>query len=61
MIYQQLKGQYLLVFNSTFSKNILIDGVKYKAVKGIVEVELEAGKHIIKKSDTCNLYYINLK
>ena len=50
-----------LVFNSTFSKNILIDGVKYKAVKGIVEVELEAGKHIIKKSDTCNLYYINLK
>lgn len=49
-----------LVFNSDFNKNILIDGIKYNANNGILNVDLSAGIHTIKKADTCNLYYIGL-
>ena len=50
-----------LVFNSDFSKYILVDGVKYKADKGRVNIELEAGEHNIKKADTAKLYYMSVE
>lgn len=50
-----------LVLNSDFSKYIVIDGVKYKANKGLVTVELEAGEHTIKKGDTAKLYYMSVE
>lgn len=49
-----------LVFNSNFSGQVLIDGIKYKAENGVVSVELNPGNHTIKKSNTGNLYYIGL-
>ncbi len=54
------KANLTLVFNSSFKKSILIDGKEYKAVNGIVNVDLEAGSHVISKSDSCNLYYMEL-
>lgn len=49
-----------LVFNSNFNKEIKIDGVKYQATNGILNVDLDAGYHIISKADSANLYYIAL-
>ncbi|MFF3102558.1 hypothetical protein [Viridibacillus arvi] len=37
---------------------MLVNGVKYKASKGLITVELEAGVHTITKGDTANLYYM---
>lgn len=54
------KSKLTLVFNSGYSKKILIDGKEYKASNGVLEVELEAGSHVISKRDTANLYYIKL-
>ena len=53
-------AKMVLVFNSTFSKKVLIDDVSYSVTNGILEVNLEAGNHTIKKGDTSNLYYIGL-
>lgn len=50
-----------LVLNSDFSKYIIVDGVKYKADKGTVTVELEAGYHTIKKGDAAKLYYMSVE
>lgn len=50
-----------LVLNSDFSKNILVDGVKYKANKGLITVELEAGNHTITKGDAAKLYYMSVE
>ncbi|MGG7143162.1 pectate lyase family protein [Clostridium nigeriense] len=50
-----------LVLDSSFSKYILVDGVKYKADKGIVTVKLDAGKHTIKKGDAAKLYYMSVE
>lgn len=50
-----------LVFNPDFSKYIVIDGVKYKADKGIVKVELDSGNHVIKKGDVAKLYYMSIE
>lgn len=50
-----------LVLNSDFSKYIIVDGVKYKANKGLVTVELKAGKHTIKKGDAAKLYYMSVE
>ena len=55
-----VKANLTLVFNSTFKKSILIDGKEYKAVDGIVNIDLEPGSHVISKSDSCNLYYMEL-
>ncbi len=49
-----------LVFNSDFSKDIVIDGKEYKADKGIVTVELAAGNHTITKGDAAKLYYMTV-
>lgn len=54
------KMQLTLVFNTEFNKNILIDGVKYKATDGILTISLDEGTHLINKADVCNLYYIGL-
>ena len=54
------KMQLTLVFNTEFNKNILIDGVKYKATDGILTISLDEGSHVINKADVCNLYYIGL-
>ncbi|MEX3623167.1 hypothetical protein [Viridibacillus arvi] len=48
-----------LVLISDFSKFILVNGVIYKASKGLITVELEAGVHTITK-DTANLYYMSV-
>jgi len=50
-----------LVLNADFSKYILVDGVKYKANKGLVTVALEAGEHAITKGDAAKLYYMNVE
>lgn len=50
-----------LVLNPDFSKYIIVDGVKYKANKGLVTVELEAGEHTIKKGDAAKLYYMSVE
>ncbi|MDO5520467.1 MAG: hypothetical protein Q4G58_08250 [bacterium] len=50
-----------LIFNSDCSKKIEIDGQDYAIKNGVLEVELAAGAHSIKKSDTnVNLYFIEL-
>ena len=50
-----------LVFNSDFSKNVTIDGVKHKAINGIVTLKLSSGTHTITKADKCSLYYISVE
>ena len=50
-----------LVFNSDFSKYIIVDGVRYQAQNGIVTVELEKGKHTVKKADTAKLYFMSIR
>lgn len=55
------KGTLTLVFNSDFSKNIIIDGTRYKASEGLVTVKLEVGKHTINKGDTAKLYYMKVE
>lgn len=50
-----------LVLNSDFSKDIIVDGVKYKANKGLVTIELEAGEHTITKGDAAKLYYMSVE
>lgn len=57
-ISQQMK--LTLVFDSGFVKNVKVDGEKYQASDGVVEVTLLAGEHTITKADTANLYYIGL-
>lgn len=54
-------GTLTLVFNEDFSKDIIIDGIRYTASEGLVTVELEAGNHTIKKGDTAKLYYMNVE
>ena len=55
------KSTVTLVFSSNFNKSILIDGIKYSAKDGIINVELEAGDHSITKEDVANLYYIKVQ
>ena len=50
-----------LVLNNNFNKGLLIDGVKYKAKNGIINIDLKSGEHSITKADSCNLYYISIE
>jgi pectate lyase len=50
-----------LVFNSDFTKYIVVDEVKYKAENGLVTIELGAGDHTIKKGDAAKLYYMSVQ
>lgn len=50
----------LLVLNPDFMGDIVIDGIEYKADKGIVTVELAAGNHTITKGDAAKLYYMTV-
>ncbi|WP_279265880.1 pectate lyase family protein [Romboutsia sp. Marseille-P6047] len=54
-------SKLILVLNSTFNKDVVIDGQEYTANNGVIEMELEVGEHIITKGDTGNLYYIGLE
>lgn len=48
-----------LVFDSSFSGNIKLDGVDYTASAGIVTIpNIPAGAHSITKNTTANLFYI---
>ena len=49
-----------LVFNSNFNKSILINGLKYIAKDGIINIKLDAGEHEITKGDVSNLFYIEV-
>lgn len=50
-----------LVFASSGTGNIKIDGVKVNAASGnIITYKLAAGAHELTKADSCNLFYINL-
>ncbi len=49
-----------LVFNSTFTGDIKVDGTSYSASSGIVTVSLPSGVHTITKDDSCNLYYMSI-
>lgn len=53
-------SELTLVFNSSNSSNIKIDGTTYTLNNGIVTVQLAAGSHTITKASTGNLYYMSL-
>ncbi len=55
------KMKLTLVFANGSTPNIKVNGQKVSSTAGnIIEVELEAGSHELKKADTNNLFYINL-
>lgn len=49
-----------LVFNEIFTGSVLIDGIAYNAVNGIVTATLAEGSHLITKGDASNLFWMNL-
>ncbi len=49
-----------LVFLSTDTGKVKIDGTKYPLSSGLVEMVLDAGEHTITKGDSMNLFYISL-
>ncbi len=49
-----------LVFNPEFTGRILIKGVAYNAIAGILTMSIPAGTYPILKSDAANLYYISI-
>lgn len=50
----------ILVFNSSNSTNIKVDGVQYDLTDGILNLNLPAGTHAITKANTGNLYYMEV-
>ena len=50
----------VLVFNSANSKDIKVDGKKYTLSDGILELKLSAGTHTLTKSNSGNLFYMEL-
>ncbi|MDO5293523.1 MAG: pectate lyase, partial [bacterium] len=51
-----------MVFSNDCTRKIEVDGQVYAVKNGILEIELTAGAHSIKKADTnVNLYYIEVK
>lgn len=49
-----------LVFNTGFAGKVLVDDTVRTVTNGVLTFTLPAGKHQVKKSDTANLYYIQL-
>lgn len=49
-----------LVFNTGFAGKVLVDDTVRTVTNGVLTIMLPAGKHQVKKSDTANLYYIQL-
>lgn len=49
-----------LVFNTGFAGKVLVDDTVRTVTNGVLTITLPAGKHQVKKSDTANLYYIQL-
>jgi hypothetical protein len=49
-----------LVFPSSFSGEIKVDGNSYKASNGIVTVSLGSGSHTITKDDIAQLFYMSV-
>lgn len=62
-------GVLTLVFNedgngsesTSIINNCQIDGETYSAVGNVIKTELKAGEHIIKKKDTCYLFYMSFE
>jgi len=49
----------ILVFNSSFTDKIKINGTNYSVSSGILSVTIPAGSNEITKGNTANLYYIS--
>lgn len=54
------KATLTLVFESSFSKKVVINGTSHTVNNGILTIELEAGAYEIKKGDTTNLFYMSI-
>lgn len=54
------KATLTLVFNADFTKKIIVNGISYNPVAGILTITIPAGNNIITKGDTSNLYYISV-
>lgn len=54
-------GNLTLVFNSTFTGSVMVDGTSKQVTNGILTTSLNAGAHSITKGDATNLYYIQLE
>lgn len=48
-----------LVFDSSFSGKVKVNGINYTANAGILSIKVPAGNNTITKGDTTNLYYIS--
>ncbi|MHB9140948.1 MAG: T9SS type A sorting domain-containing protein, partial [Paludibacter sp.] len=53
-------GTLTLVFGSTYTGAVSVDGTSYTPVSGIVTVSLAAGAHTIKKIGTNYLFYMSV-
>lgn len=51
-------GTLTLVFGSSYTGAVFVDGTSYTPVSGIVTVSLPVGSHTVKKKDTNYLFYM---
>ena len=54
----QTNAKIVMVFNEDFNGNVKLDGSKYAAKNGIIEMTVNAGTHKITKGDKANLFYL---
>ena len=54
----QTNAKIVMVFNEDFNGNVKLDGSKYAAKNGIIEMTVNAGTHKITKGDKTNLFYL---
>jgi pectate lyase len=54
-------GDLTLVFNSTFTGVVMIDGTSRQVSNGLLTMSLNAGTHSITKGDASNMYYVKFE